>query len=112
MSLSKLDATFRGSSQTVNISSDHPVKLKGKIQVLPLTITTEDAKPQSRESADQIAIYSQLKRTCESHKRLAEKIDMACRILFPLSYALYNIAYWCVYLNGIEIIAWGFFPWG
>ena len=111
MSLSKVDATFRESSQSVNISGDHPVKLKGKIQVLPLTTTTEDAKPQSRESADQKASSSQLKRkllsklTCGSNKSLAEKIDLACRILFPLSYALYNTAYWYVYLNGVEIVA-------
>jgi len=34
-----------------------------------------------------------------------EKIDFACRFLFPLSYIIYNTGYWFVYLHGIEILA-------
>ena len=36
----------------------------------------------------------------------AQKIDMASRILFPFLYVVYNTVYWCVYLNGVEILAW------
>ena len=102
------------SLSTVNTSADPSVKPKTKVQVLPLTMErrTEDSRPPPRvESADQKVCSTQIKGkffsklTCGSNRSLAEKIDIACRILFPLTYALYNTGYWFVYLNGIEILA-------
>ena len=111
-SLDKFDASFRGSSQTVDVSGDSPAKHKGKVHVLPLTRegTTEDTKPQPRELPGEKGCSSQMKGKflstlmCGSKRSIAQKIDVASRLLFPLSYALYNTGYWYVYLHGIEIL--------
>ena len=33
------------------------------------------------------------------------KVDKLSRLLFPLSYALYNAGYWYVYLNDVSVVA-------
>lgn len=35
---------------------------------------------------------------------LSAKVDKASRILFPLTFLLYNIAYWVTYLHNIKIL--------
>jgi hypothetical protein len=33
-------------------------------------------------------------------KEWSWRVEVVCRVLFPLSFFLFNIAYWCHYLNG------------
>lgn len=118
MSLTKLDPSFRRNSKTVSISGDSAKSAqgKGKVQVLPLPTTTpvDDTAPNSEEpeSSERRGCFlhplrgkllSKLK--CGMKGTCPEKIDFACRFLFPLSYIIYNTGYWYVYLNGIEILA-------
>ena len=35
---------------------------------------------------------------------LSARVDKACRILFPLSFLLYNTAYWVTYYYGITVL--------
>ena len=44
------------------------------------------------------------KATSKSGRSRAIKIDLACRITFPLVYALYNTIYWYIYLNDIDVL--------
>ncbi|CAH3105800.1 unnamed protein product, partial [Pocillopora meandrina] len=100
LSLSKLDLRHRRSSKTLNISGDSVKSpAKGRVHVLPLSqkngsfLQCLEGNPKSPRTK------------CGMKKRtLPEKIDFACRLLFPLSYALYNLGYWYVYLQGIDII--------
>ncbi|XP_068716644.1 gamma-aminobutyric acid receptor subunit gamma-1-like isoform X3 [Montipora capricornis] len=111
-SLNNLDLTVRRSSGTVRITfSDSDVWREGMVQVLPLTKKnmTEDVKPEvdPRSPDKKISIgkpgeKTTSKLTAGSGRSRAIKIDLACRILFPLAYALYNTLYWQMYLNGID----------
>lgn len=116
LSLAKLDPSYRPSSKTVSISgnSAKSPQLKGKVHVLPLP-PVDDTVPNSLEPGStkpkgcflhplRGKLLSKLK--CGIKGTCPEKIDFACRFLFPLSYIIYNTAYWYVYLHGIEILAW------
>nr|XP_058961356.1 gamma-aminobutyric acid receptor subunit beta-2-like [Pocillopora verrucosa] len=118
LSLSKLDLRHRRSSKTLNISGDSVKSpAKGRVHVLPVTATAphNDTGPndETSELSQKNGSFLQClegnpkspRTKCGMKKRtLPEKIDFACRILFPLSYALYNLGYWYVYLQGIDII--------
>lgn len=81
--------------------------------MLPVTMDKAPAEksPLRMESSDRKVCFEPLrgkissKLTCVSNLSLAQKIDFSCRIIFPLSYALYNTGYWYVYLHGVEILA-------
>lgn len=100
----------------MSISGDSP-QCKGKVHVLPLPVITpvDDTSPNSEEPGLterkgcfvhplRGKLLSKLK--CGMKGTCPEKIDFACRFLFPLSYIIYNTGYWFVYLHGIEILAW------
>ena len=102
LSLDKEKPSIRGSSV------DSTVKPR-RVQVLPMTSETSPAS-QHEQSRDKTECFLQLKKsllsrkTYWSNRSYAQKLDISSRILFPVTYALYNIAYWYVYLNGIKII--------
>lgn len=118
LSLNKLNPSLRRNSKTVTISSDSAKsQSKGRVQVLPLPATApvDDATPNSEDPESSkrcgcspqslgeklLSIFK-----CGKKGTGPEKIDFACRILFPLTYVIYNSGYWYVYLNGIEILDW------
>ena len=112
-----MDLAVRRSSEIIRITSSDScvdVKRKGKVQVLPLSKKnmTEDVKPEvDLRSPDKNIRFENprekatSKLTSGSGRNRAVKIDFACRILFPLAYALYNTLYWYIYLNGIDVLA-------
>ncbi|XP_068673662.1 glycine receptor subunit alpha-2-like isoform X1 [Montipora foliosa] len=111
-SLNNIDLTIRGSSETVQITSSdfdmqEDVKRKGMVQVLPLTKKnmTGNEKPEvePRSTDKKISIEKPGEKTTSkftsgSGRSWAIKLDLACRMLFPLAYALYNTLYWYTYL--------------
>ena len=106
LSLSKLDLRHRRSSKPLNISGDSVKSpAKGRVHVLPVTATAphNDTGPndETSELSQKNGSFLQClegnpkspRTKCGMKKRtLPEKIDFACRILFPLIYALYNWA--------------------
>ncbi|XP_068674434.1 gamma-aminobutyric acid receptor subunit gamma-2-like [Montipora foliosa] len=116
-SLNNMDLTVRRNSEIVRITSSDScvgVKRKEKVQVLPLTKKnmTEDVKPEVEpRSPDKNICFENPREkatstfTSGSGRSQAVKIDFACRILFPLAFALYNTLYWYIYLNGIDVLA-------
>ena len=96
-------------------SGDSAKSAKGRVQVLPLPTTAplDDTAPNpgETESSERLGCFEQLRGnlsaiflTCGKKGSCAERIDFASRIMFPLTYALYNTGYWYVYLHGIEIL--------
>ncbi|XP_078347220.1 gamma-aminobutyric acid receptor subunit beta-2-like isoform X2 [Oculina patagonica] len=119
LSLSKLEPNepnFRRNSKSVTISGDSGKSpSKGRVQVLPLSATApvDDTALNcgESESSDRRGCFLQPLRgklqsifKCGMKGTCPEKIDFACKILFPLTYIIYNTGYWYVYLNGIEIL--------
>ena len=35
----------------------------------------------------------------DSYRMLARKVDKVCRVLFPVTYAAFNVTYWSFYLT-------------
>ncbi|PFX31232.1 Gamma-aminobutyric acid receptor subunit beta-2 [Stylophora pistillata] len=107
LSLSKLNPRYRRNSKSLNISSDSVKSpAKGRVHILPVTATAprnettpNDETPElSQKNGSFLQCLEGSPRSprtkCGMKKRtLPEKIDFACRILFPLSYALYNLGY-------------------
>ncbi|XP_068673667.1 gamma-aminobutyric acid receptor subunit alpha-6-like [Montipora foliosa] len=117
-SLNNIDLTIRRSSETVQITSESSdfhmeenVKRKGTVHVLPLTkknmtgnekSEVDPRSPDKKISTEKPGEKTTSKLTSGSGRSWAIKLDLACRILFPLAYALYNTLYWYMYLNGID----------
>ncbi|XP_068761416.1 gamma-aminobutyric acid receptor subunit gamma-1-like isoform X2 [Montipora capricornis] len=117
-SLNNIDLTIRRSSETVQITSESSdfhmeenVKRKGTVHVLPLTkknmtgnekSEVDPRSPDKNISTGKPGEKTTLRLTSGSGRSWAIKLDLACRILFPLAYALYNTLYWYMYLNGID----------
>ncbi|XP_068716657.1 gamma-aminobutyric acid receptor subunit gamma-2-like [Montipora capricornis] len=116
-SLNNMDLAVRRSTEIGRITSSDScvdVKRKGKVQVLPLSKKnmTEVVKPEvDPRSPDKNICFENPREkatstlTSGSGRSRAVKIDFACRILFPLAYALYNTLYWYIYLNGVDVLA-------
>ncbi|CAH3143612.1 unnamed protein product, partial [Porites lobata] len=88
------------------ISDGSRVKPK-RVQVLPVASETPAFNHYEKGWLSQIKskfLPVSEKRKAKPLSR-AQKIDMASRILFPFLYVVYNTVYWCVYLNGVEILA-------
>ncbi|XP_068673982.1 gamma-aminobutyric acid receptor subunit alpha-2-like [Montipora foliosa] len=112
-SFNNTDLAVGRSSETVQINPSHSgigSWQKRRIQVLPLTKKnmTEDVKlevdPRSPDEKIRFERPGE-KATSKSGRSRAIKIDLACRIMFPLVYALYNTIYWYIYLNDIDVLA-------
>ena len=98
-------------SESSHFDMQETVKRKGMVQVLPLTKKNmtgnekpevDPRSPDKKISTEKPGEKTTSKLTSGSGRSWAIKLDLACRILFPLAYALYNTLYWYMYLNGID----------
>ena len=76
MSLNNIDATVKKADKRKNSS----------------TVRNVDAV-----EAEEIESQRQMKCAWPYHENRAKRVDLISRVLFPVSYLLFNIAYWVAY---------------
>ena len=65
---------------------------------------TESCVESGNDHGDHDTIVHCLVKRMSCPMELSTKVDHASRILFPLTFTLYNVAYWMSYLYGISIL--------
>ena len=65
---------------------------------------TEAWSEENRECAHYDTVVRCFVRRNSCQTELSAKVDKASRVLFPLTFLLYNIAYWVTYYIGIKVL--------
>ena len=68
----------------------------------PLPMEAWDESDQEHAHYDTVVRCLVKKNSCPMET--SARVDKASRILFPLSFLLYNVAYWVTYYHGIKIL--------
>lgn len=68
----------------------------------PLPMEAWDESDKDHAHYDTVVRCFVRKNSCPME--MSAKVDKASRILFPLSFLLYNVAYWVTYYYGIKIL--------